>query len=138
MFLARIDLLLSETGLTFNVTAPADLTVAGEGGEAKGSVVAPSTAQAAAAGVLGARSACSPRRVAGWPAEAGRLLQKHQFSGTGSGNRDAVAARARQFCFPRGRVGNAVHSDSCVIAVLQQMTCVLKRGELLPARPYST
>lgn len=71
MFLAGIDLLLSETGLAFNMTAPADLTVAGQGGEAKGRVVAPSTAQAAAAGVLGARSACSPGRIAGRPAEAG-------------------------------------------------------------------
>lgn len=60
MFLAGVDLLLSEAGLTLDVTAPADLAVAGEGGEAEGRVVASSTAQAAAAGVLGARPAGSP------------------------------------------------------------------------------
>lgn len=64
MFLAGVDLLLSEAGLTLDVTAPADLAVAGEGGEVEGRVVASSTAQTAAAGVLGARSASRPRRVA--------------------------------------------------------------------------
>lgn len=63
MFLASVDLLFSEAGLTLDVTAPADLAVAGEGGEAEGRVVASSTAKATATGVLGARSASRPGRV---------------------------------------------------------------------------
>lgn len=52
MFLAGVDLFFSKAGLTLNMTAPADLAVAREGGEVEGRVVAPSAAQAAAAGVL--------------------------------------------------------------------------------------
>lgn len=138
MFLASVDLLFSEAGLTLDVAAPADLAVAGEGGEAEGRVVASSTAKAAAAGVLGARSAGRPGRVSRWPAEAGRLLQKHQLSGPWTGNRVAMSTSARQLRLPRGGVGDAVHSNGRVIAVLQQMACVLKRGQLLPARPHGT
>ncbi len=138
MFLAGIDLFLSEAGLTLDVTAPADLAVAGEGGEAEGRVVAPSAAQAAAAGVLWTRSAGRPGGVARWPAKAGWLLQKYQLGGPQTGTCVALASWACQLGLSSGRVGNAMHSNGHVIAVLQQMACVLKRGELLPACSHST
>ncbi len=138
MFLAGIDLFLSEAGLTLDVTAPADLAVAGEGGEAEGRVVAPSAAQAAAAGVLWTRSAGRPGGVARWPAKAGWLLQKYQLGWPQTGTCVAVASWACQLGLSSGGVGNTMHSNGRVIAVLQQMACVLKRGELLPACSHST
>lgn len=51
---AGIHLLLPHAGLALHVAAPAHLAVTGEAGEAHGRVVAPSTAQTLAAGVLGA------------------------------------------------------------------------------------
>lgn len=71
MFLAGVDLFFSDASFTLYMAAPSDLAVAGEGGEVQGCVVAPPTAQAAAAGVLGTGSAGRAGRIARRPAEAG-------------------------------------------------------------------
>lgn len=136
MLLTGVHLLFSNTRFALYVAAPPDLAVAGEGGEAEGRVVAPPTAQAAAACVFGTGPAGRAGRVARGPAEAGRLLQEHQLGGTWPRARVAVSARPRQLGLARGGVGDAVHADGGVVAVLQQVARVVKRGELLPARPH--
>lgn len=136
VFLTCVHLLFSNTGFALYMAAPSDLAVAGEGGEAEGCVVAPPTAQAAAAGVFGTGPAGRAGRVTRGPAEAGRLLQEHQLCGSWSRACVAVSTWPRQLGLARGGVGDAVHADCGVVTVLQQVARVVKRGELLPASPH--
>lgn len=115
------------------MAAPAHLAVAREAGEAHGRVVATAAAQALAARVLGARPAPRAGRVAGRPAEAGRVLQVDQV---GVAEALAVASGAGQLRLPRGHVGDAQHANGVVVAVLEQPPGVVERRQLLPASPY--
>lgn len=130
---AGIHLLLPHTRLTLHVAAPAHLAVAGQAGEVHGRVVAPSAAQALAAGVLGAGAAPRARGVARGPAEAGGLFQVDQVGGA---EVLAVATGARQLRLSGGGVGDAQHAHGVVVAILQQAARVVERSQLLPTGPH--
>lgn len=108
--------------------------MAGQAGEVHGGVVAPSAAQALAAGVFGARAAARTRGVARGPAEAGGLFQVNQVGGA---QVLAVATGTRQLRLAGGGVGDAQHSHGVVVAILQQAPGVVERSQLLPTSPYS-
>lgn len=143
MLLAGEDLLLSQAGLTLHVAAPSYLTVAGEGDQSQGRVIAPATAQTPAATVLRARPSGRPRREPRRPTEAGRLVQEDQIGRLGSGSRVATAAtadasphRPGQLAGPGGGVSDAQDAHGVVVAMLEKLACDVKRRELLPARPH--
>lgn len=127
--LAGVHLLLPHARLTLHVAAPTHLAVARQAAQVHGRVVAASAAHALAAGVLGARPASRARRVAGRPAEAGRLLQVDHVGGAQA---LAVAPWPRQLRLAGGGVGHAQHAHGRVVAVLEQASRVVEGRELLP------
>lgn len=131
---AGVHLLLSHTRLTLDVTAPAYLAVTGQAGEVHGCVIATSAAQTLTTGVLGTRAPAGARGVARGSAEAGGLFQVDQVS---SAEALAVAPGARQLGLPGGCVGDTQYSHCSVVSILQQMSGVVERRQLLPASPYS-